>query len=97
MRPENVQVSTPTTNKESRTVIIIWNGTWPSDTVFVVMARWQKKGMSAAQSASQGWRELKQVQIKHVELVIVGYTVSEVCNASSVLCKHQQPVKIAVY
>lgn len=62
MRPENVHISTPTTKKESTKVI--WNGTWPPETVFVVFERWQKKGLS------QDWREFKQttLQLVTVEL-----------------------------
>lgn len=75
MRPENVHISTPTTKKESSKVI--WNGTWPPETVFVVFERWQKKGLS------QDWREFKQVENIRVEgnnkLVIVEYMVSDVC------------------
>ena len=62
MRPENV--FTATTKNESRT--ITWNGTWPPETVFVVFARWQKKGVSVYQGTSQDWREFKQVQITSV-------------------------------
>ena len=59
MRPENVHISTPTKKKESAKVI--WNGTWPPGTVFVIFERVQKKGMS------QGWREFKQVENTSVE------------------------------
>ena len=60
MRPENVHVSTPSTKKEPRT--IIWNGTWPPETVFLVFVRSQKKGMYMSQGTSQDWREFKQVK-----------------------------------
>ena len=59
MRPENVHISTPTKKKESAKVI--WNGTWPPGTVFVIFERVQKKGMS------QGWREFKQVENTSIE------------------------------
>lgn len=71
MRPENVQVSPPKTKKESRKVS--WNGTWPPETVFIIFERWHKKGMSAAQGTSQGWREFKQVQITSVEGTNIGH------------------------
>jgi len=61
MRPVDVRVSPPKTKKESREVV--WNGTWPPETVFVVFERQQKKEMSEAQGTLQGWREFKQVQI----------------------------------
>jgi len=61
MRPVNVQVSSPKVKEESRKVV--WNGTWPPETVFVVFERQQKNEMSETQGTSQGWREFKQVQI----------------------------------
>ncbi|XP_020605527.1 anosmin-1-like isoform X2 [Orbicella faveolata] len=64
MRPENVQVSPPKTKKESRKVT--WNGTWPPETVFIIFERWHKKGMSAAQGTSQGWREFKQTILQSI-------------------------------
>ena len=61
MRPENVQVSVPERKKRSQNYTISWNGTWPFATVFVVMAKQQKKGSSSDTDAPQDWKEVKQV------------------------------------
>lgn len=61
MRAENVQVSVSERNKKSQNYTIFWNGTWPFATVFVVMARQQKKGSSSDTDAPQDWKEIKQV------------------------------------
>ena len=66
MTPENVHVSAaPVTNKESSGKFTIsWNGTWPLNTIFILMSRWHKKGMFL--DSSQGWEEITQVQIKYL-------------------------------
>lgn len=61
MTPENVDVST-TNNEDTQNFSITWNGTWPSATVFVVMVRQMKKGVTPDVAPSHGWTELKQVQ-----------------------------------
>lgn len=59
MKPENVQVSVPERNKKAQSnnyYTISWNGTWPTGTVFVVLAK-QQRGSSLEDS----WTEIKQV------------------------------------
>ena len=62
MRPENVQVSFPDSrNKKSQNYTISWNGTWPSSTVFVVVAKKQTKSSSSeSHDNSHDWTEIKQ-------------------------------------
>lgn len=67
MRPENVQVSAPVTNKESGKFTISWNGSWPLNTIFVLMSRWHKKGIMFLDSSQQSWEEIKQVQTTHLK------------------------------
>lgn len=68
MRPENVEVSAHETKKEFGKFTISWNGTWPFNTVFVLMSRWHKKGTFL--DSSQGWQEIKQVQLHNCLLIL---------------------------
>ena len=60
MKPENVHVAASVRNKRLENYTIIWNGTWPSSTVFVVMVKQWKKGSST--DANTEWIELMQVR-----------------------------------
>ena len=59
MKPENVHVAASVRNKRLENYTIIWTGTWPSSTVFVVMVKQWKKGSST--DANTEWIELMQV------------------------------------